>query len=175
MSEVFAHNHFKTLDVYYGLSSKDARDYDKLRKALLQRYDFTEQVYRERFKNAKRKRQESPGQLIVIICNYFNKWEELSKVGETFEGVEELMVREQFTNSCPREVSIFLKIIGAERKRRMEQGVRKKRKHRNLEELAQMAEKYLVLTIRSGHLNQQWQDKIRGITSLRDLEAKGMC
>ena len=42
----------KAFDVYSGLSSEDARDYDKLRKALLQRCDFTEQGYRERFRNA---------------------------------------------------------------------------------------------------------------------------
>ena len=52
---------------------------------------------------------------------------ELSKVGKTFEGMEELMVREQFTNLCPRDVSIFLK----------------ERKPLNLEELAQMAGQYL--------------------------------
>ena len=98
----------KALDIYSGLSSDDVRDYDKLRKALLQRYDFTAQGYCDRFKNAKPEGQESPGQLIVRISNYFNKWEELSEVGKTFEGVEELMVREQFTNSCPRDVSIFL-------------------------------------------------------------------
>ena len=62
----------KALDVYSGLSSKDARNYDKLRKALLQRYDFSKQGYRERFRNAKPERQESPGQVIVRIRNY--KW-----------------------------------------------------------------------------------------------------
>ena len=48
-------------------------------------------------------------------------------MGKTFEDVEELMLREQFTNSCPRAVLIFLK----------------ERKPRNLEELAQMVEQYL--------------------------------
>ena len=117
----------KALDVYSGLSSEDARDYDKLRKALLLRYDFTEQRYRERFRNAKPEGQESLGQLIVRVRNYFNKWVELSEVGKTFKGVEELMVRKQFTNSCPRNVSIFLT----------------ERKPGNLKELAQMAEQYL--------------------------------
>ena len=84
----------KTLDVYSDLSIEDAWNYDKLRKALLQMYHFSEQGYRERFRNAKPERQESPGQLIVTIRNYFSKWVELSEVGKTFEGVEELMVRE---------------------------------------------------------------------------------
>ena len=117
----------KPLDVYPKLSSKNARDYDKLRKALLQRYDFIEQKYRERFRNAKAEGQESPTQLIVRIRNYVNKWVGLSEVGKTFDGVEELMVREQFTNSSLKVVSIILR----------------KRKLRNLEELDQMAEQYL--------------------------------
>ena len=56
------------------------------------------------------------------IRNSFNKWMELSELGKTFEGVEELMVREQFTNLYPKNVLIFLK----------------KWKSRNLEKLAQM-------------------------------------
>ena len=35
----------RALDVYSGLSDEQARDYDKLQKALLQRYDFTAQGY----------------------------------------------------------------------------------------------------------------------------------
>ena len=81
----------KALDVYSGLSSEDARNYDKLRKALLHRYNFTEKGYRESFRNAKPEGQESPSQLIVRICN-FNKWADLSEVGKTFDGMEELMI-----------------------------------------------------------------------------------
>ena len=77
----------KGLDVYFGLSSEDARDYDKLQKVLLERYDFTKQGYCERFRKAKPEGQESPCQLIVRIRSYFNKWMELSEVGKTFVGV----------------------------------------------------------------------------------------
>ena len=100
----------KALDVYSGLSSEDTRDYDKLRN--------------DKLRNAKPEKQESPGQLIVRIRTYFNKWVKLSEVEKTFEGMKEMMVQKQFTNSCPRDVSIF----------------RKPRKPKNLEELAQIAE-----------------------------------
>ena len=68
----------RALDIYSGLSDEQARDYDKLRKALLQRYDFTEQGYRERFRGAMPEGQESPSQFIVRISNYFDKWVELA-------------------------------------------------------------------------------------------------
>ena len=50
----------RALDVYSGLSDEPARDYDKLQKALLLRYDFTEQGYHERFRGAKPEGQECP-------------------------------------------------------------------------------------------------------------------
>ena len=59
----------RALDVYSELSDEQARDYDKLQKALLQSYDFTEQNYRERFRGAKPEGQESTSQFIVRISN----------------------------------------------------------------------------------------------------------
>ena len=115
------------MDVYSGLSDEPARGYDKLQKALLHRYDFTEQSYRERFRGAKPEGQESPSQFIVRISNYFDKWVELADGDKTFKGVSELMVREQFTNSCPKDVLVFLK----------------ERISEDLEELAKLAEQHL--------------------------------
>ena len=84
---------------------------------------------------------------------------ELSEVGKTFEGVEELMVREQFTNSCPRDGLIFLK----------------ERKPRNLEKLAQMAKQYLdshnkKLSSKTTVARQNARDgKLAGSGSQRDV------
>ena len=117
----------RALDVHSGLSHEQARDYDELQKAILQRYDFTEQGYRERFRGAKPEGQESPSQFIVRISNYFDKWVELAGGYKTFMGMSELMVREQFTNSFPKDVSVFLK----------------ERSSKDLEELAKLAEQYL--------------------------------
>ena len=115
------------MDVYSGLSDKQARDYDKLHKALLQSYDFTDQGYRERFRAAEPEGQESPSQFIARISNYFDKWVELTGGDKTFKRVSELIMREQLTNSCPKDVSVFLK----------------ERSPKDLEELAKLAEQYL--------------------------------
>ena len=83
-------------------------DYERLKLALLKRYDFTEFGYRRRFRDAKPDGQESPGQFIVRLKNYLTKWVKLAEVEESFDGVVELMVREQFTNACPKELSVYL-------------------------------------------------------------------
>ena len=83
-------------------------DYERLKLALLKRYDFTEFGYHRRFRDAKPEGQESPGKFTVRLKNYLTKWVKLAKVEESFDGVVELMVREQFTNACPKELSVYL-------------------------------------------------------------------
>ena len=96
------------LEIHSRLSQEDAMSYDRLRLALLKRYDFTEFEYRKKFREAKPEGQESPGQFMVRLKNYFTKWVELSKVEKLFDGAVELMVREQFTNACSKDLSVYL-------------------------------------------------------------------
>ena len=90
----------KALGVYSRLSQEDALDYEHLKAALLQQYDYTEQGYLQRFREAKPESAESPDQFIVRLRNYFTQWVKLSDVESSFEGVVELMVKEQFVNAC---------------------------------------------------------------------------
>ena len=66
-------------------------------------------------------------QFIVKISSYFDKWVELAGGDKTFKRVSELMVREHFTHSCSKDVSVFLK----------------ERSLKDLKELAKLAEQYL--------------------------------
>ena len=98
----------RALEVYLRLSQQKAMDYERPKLALLKRYDFTEFGYRTRFRDAKPEGQESPVQFKVWLKNYLTKWVKLTKVEESFDGVVELIVREQFTNACPKELSVYL-------------------------------------------------------------------
>ena len=118
----------RALEVYSRLSQDEAMDYERLKLALLKRYDFTEFGYRRRFRDAKPKGQKTPGQFIVRLKNYLTKWVKLDKVEESFDGVVELMVREQFTNACPKELSVYLNETSP----------------KTLDELATWADQYLM-------------------------------
>ena len=104
-------------------------DYERLKLALLNRYVFTEFRYRGRFRDAKPEGQESTGQFVVGLKNYFTKYVKLAKVEKSFDGVVELMVREQFPNACPKELSVYLNERGP----------------KTLDELVTWAEQYLMV------------------------------
>ena len=50
------------LEVYSRLSEEAARDYDKVKIALMKRYDLTEDGYRRKFRASKPELDESPDQ-----------------------------------------------------------------------------------------------------------------
>ena len=94
------------MDLYTRTSDGDASDHDKLKKALLTRYNFTED-YGKRFRKVKPKTEETPDQFIVHIKNYLNKCLELpgSSPGD-YDALVELIVKEQFINACSEELAM---------------------------------------------------------------------
>ena len=99
----------KTVEVYNRLWPEKVMDYERLKVALMKRYDFTEHGYHEKFQEARLQGHKSPSQFIFRFKNYFTKWIELAEVEQTFMGVVDLIVGKQFTSSCPKDLSIWLK------------------------------------------------------------------
>ena len=117
----------RALDVYSRLSEEAASDYDKMKIALMKRYDLTEDGYRRKFRVSTPEIDESPDQFIVRLSTYLIRWLELSKTEKTFEGLKDLIVKEQFINSCPKELAVHLR----------------ERAPETLEEIAKIADQYL--------------------------------
>ena len=118
----------KAVEPYNRLLPEEAMDYERLKVALLERYDFTERGYRPKFREARPEGQESPRKIIFRLKNYFTKCVELAEVEQTFVGVVDLIVREQFTSSCSKDLSIW----------------RKQSNSKTLDELSRLADQYLA-------------------------------
>ena len=82
------------MDVYTRISDTDVNDYDKLKKALLTRYNYTEDGYRKRFREIKPETKEAPDQFVVRLKNYLAKWLELSGSSSgDFDAIVDLIVK----------------------------------------------------------------------------------
>ena len=99
----------RALEVYSRLSEEAAKDYDKVKIALMKRCDLTEDSYRRKFRAFKPKVDKSPEQFIVRLDRYLLWWLELSDTARTFEGLKDLIVKEQFIDSCPKDLAICLR------------------------------------------------------------------
>ena len=98
----------RALGVYSRLSEEAAKDYDKVKIALMKRYDLTEDGYRRKFRVSKLEVDESPEQFIVRLDRYLLWWLELSDTAQTFDSLKDLIVKEQFIDSCPKDLAIRL-------------------------------------------------------------------
>ena len=117
----------RALEVYSRISEEAAQDYDRVRLALMKRYDLTEDGYRRKFRASKPEVEESPDQFIVRLEMYLLRWLDLSKTDRSFEELKDLIVKEQFIESCPKELAVH----------------RRERAPETLAQMAKIADQYL--------------------------------
>ena len=77
----------RALEVYSRLSEEAAQDYDRVKLALMKRYDLTEDGYHRKFRASKPEVDESPEQFIVLLERYLLRWLELSHTESNFSAV----------------------------------------------------------------------------------------
>ncbi|KAJ8364947.1 hypothetical protein SKAU_G00137780 [Synaphobranchus kaupii] len=92
---------FAALDPRVGLN------YEELKKAVLAAYGGVPESYRQRFRNLKRRNGESYLDVGRRLSIAFDRWLAAGKVFDYSE-LRELMLVEQFKNSGPREVEVYL-------------------------------------------------------------------
>ena len=96
----------KAQQAYAAMSAEDASDYDKLKKAILRRYDINEESYRQRFRSATKKQGETNRELVARLVDLAEKWMQgCTSIAE----VTDVVVLEQVTNTLPGDVRVFVK------------------------------------------------------------------
>jgi len=129
--------------IYLSALLKDAQDCEILKDPLLKRFNLTEEGFKQKFRPARAEVGEAPTQFIARLENYLMRWTDLANVEKDFDGLMNLIVREQYLESCPVQLAIFLR-------------QRKPKDLSDLSELASLAEGYL-----DAHANskKQWPKK----------------
>nr|XP_037290587.1 uncharacterized protein LOC119185824 [Rhipicephalus microplus] len=84
-------------------------NYDQLKAALLQRFRYTAEGYREKFPKAKREENETGLQYAARLSGYCDRWLEVGKTETSFASLRDLMISEQFLKGCSPALRIFLK------------------------------------------------------------------
>ena len=82
------------MQVYTGMSDEDARNYAKLKEALLYKYDYTEEGFRQKFRTSRAEKNESPDQFIARLQGYFDRWISFSGTEESYKGIRDFIIRE---------------------------------------------------------------------------------
>src|SRR5688572_18440944 len=102
----------KALEVYGRLTPTEAQDYECLKEQLLKRFRLTEGGYRKMFKESRIETGETPSQFAERLRRYIQQWLTLAGYEKTYEGLENLILRDQFFITCPTDLRVFIKERG---------------------------------------------------------------
>ncbi len=91
---------------YAALPSEQAGSYEQLKTAILQRYDINAETYRQRFRAATRKANESHREFVVRLQDLQQKW---TKECTTVDKLREVVVMEQFLNALRPDLRLWVK------------------------------------------------------------------
>ena len=117
----------KGLQVFSSMPSDEALQYDVLKKALLKRYEMTEEGFRNKFRHTKPEQGETAHQFVARLQRYLNRWVDMSGRVKKYKDLANLLIREQFVNTCSAEMALFLR----------------ERVPKNISEMVKLAEQYL--------------------------------
>ena len=98
----------KALDVYALMPKEDALNYDKLKVALLKRYELTEEGFKRKYKKCRPENGETFQQFTTRMKSYFTRWIDMASIEKSYEGLQDLILREQLTFICNRDLELFL-------------------------------------------------------------------
>jgi hypothetical protein len=90
----------RALDVYARMPDENALDYDELKATLLGRFEQTEEGFKKRFRSCKPEKGETYSQFVVRLESYIKRWIEMAEIEKYFDGLLDLMVRDQFLHIC---------------------------------------------------------------------------
>ena len=99
----------KALDVYSLMPKEDALNYDKLKVALLKRYELTEEGFKRKYKKCRPENGETFQQFTTRMKSYFTRWIDMACIEKSYEGLQDLILREQLTFICNRDLELFLR------------------------------------------------------------------
>ena len=96
----------KAQQAYAAMEPDRAAHYGQLKEAILRRYDISEETYRQRFRSAARKDGETYRELATRIEDLLDKW---TKSCDTVKKLREKVALEQFLNTLPVEIRIWIR------------------------------------------------------------------
>ena len=113
----------KAQQAYAAMAAEEAGDYDRVKTAILRRYNINVETYRQRFRAATKRGEESHRELLVRLQDLAQKW---VKECDTVEKVVDMLVKEQFLDTLAPDVRIWVR----------------ERKPKDSEEASQLADDY---------------------------------
>ena len=88
----------KGFQIFSSMPSDEVLQCDILKRALLKRYEKTEEGFRNKSRHTKPEQGETAHQFVARLQRYFNRWVDMSGCVKEYKELADLLIREQFVN-----------------------------------------------------------------------------
>ncbi|XP_042071507.1 uncharacterized protein LOC121812727 [Haplochromis burtoni] len=97
----------KARGAYVHMDIDDSLDYDKVKSAILSKYDINPETYRQRFRSLDVQPDESPRELYARLKELYGKW--IQPKGKTIHDIGETIILEQFLRMLSPELQVWIR------------------------------------------------------------------
>uniref|UniRef100_A0A8W8HLS0 CCHC-type domain-containing protein n=1 Tax=Magallana gigas TaxID=29159 RepID=A0A8W8HLS0_MAGGI len=98
----------KALEAYSRLSDGESCKYDKIKEAILKRYELTSKAYREKFRQARQQSDESFKDYQVRTEKYLSHWCEREDIHGQYNSLYDVVLREQLLKFCDKDLQVWV-------------------------------------------------------------------
>ncbi|KAL2085068.1 hypothetical protein ACEWY4_020586 [Coilia grayii] len=92
---------------YVAMDIYESGDYDRVKAAILAKYEINEETYRQRFREPEVRPGETPRELYSRLKDLYRKW--VKPAGKTVEEIGEVFILEQYLRTLAPEVRVWVK------------------------------------------------------------------
>ncbi|XP_048051185.1 uncharacterized protein LOC125271213 [Megalobrama amblycephala] len=97
----------KARAAYVNMDLNESTDYDKVKYAILKKYDVNAETYRQKFRSLTIEPTESPKELYSRLKELFGKW--IQPKRKTVEEVSEIIILEQYLKMLSPELQVWIR------------------------------------------------------------------
>ena len=91
------------------MSITDNKEYEKIKKAILDRYGLNSWEYRENFRQCKQVNEETFREYTVRLKSYFEHWQDTESINKSYDALVDLMLREQLTFNASYNLQVWIR------------------------------------------------------------------
>ena len=99
----------KAVDIYTSLSPTVTADYKQLKQALLQGFNKTPSGYRQEFRSAKIRVDETYKQFSINLGRFFDQWVDSYELEKTYDKLRDFVIQDQFISSLSPDLRTYIK------------------------------------------------------------------
>ena len=90
------------------MSVPDSKSYEKIKRAIFERFGLSPMEYRDKFRNAKQLGDETFKEYAIRVSRYFEHWKDSEEVENDYFKLTDLIIRDQLLNNCSSELQTYL-------------------------------------------------------------------